>query len=508
MNQRWFIILAVMVILAGAGLRLPRIGTRSLWFDEALAADNSQGTLAETVAQTRANNSSPILYPMMLYVVEKVGHGAGLVRAVSFASSVLLIVLLVVAGKQLIGPIPALIAAVLAAFSPDQIHYAQEVREYAFSSLFAGLMTFAYLDYVTRPAGGRQKLRLFLLLGFCPLIQYGLVLFGCGILLALVWGAMVERTVSWFDVFVAGGCLGVAGLFSLLFTLRYQYGADIGYLDESLFTFGKTNFVKLFCWNMTKLLMFLTTGLMGFGVVVLGLAFVLVAPAQPSARAIRKLLICVGGVALLAAVAHQYPFGGVRQCLYLAPLVGIAIAMGLQEILIPTTGERALLRIALVTIVLLGSGMYGVVKDKPYGEFENSQIILSKLKELAAPGDDVYLYYGARPAFEFYGSRFGFPARLSQEAKSRWSLFLSEAQGRRLIFGGHHRDKPADYVPEILSAVRPESHRLWLVFSHVHQDEDRRIVHDLESANPAWKASEVLGATNTALYELTRMTDR
>jgi uncharacterized membrane protein len=471
-------------------------------FDEALAANNSRGTLAETVANTRAHNSSPILYPLILYAVQKAGHSAVLLRSVSFVSSVLLIILVAVAGKQLIGPVPALIAAVLVAFSPGQIHYAQEVREYAFSSLFAGLVTFAYLDYLARPGERRQKLRLFLLLGFCPLIQYGLVLFGCGILLALVWGATVERTLPWRDVFVAGACLGVAGLFSLVFTLRYQFGADVWYLEDSLFTFGKTNPVKFLGWNMTKLLMFLATGLMGFGVVVLGFAFVLLAPAQPCAKAIRKLLICVGGVALLAAMAHLYPFGGVHQCLYLAPLVGIAIAVGLQEILIPTTGERTLLRISLVTIVLIGSGMYGVVKEKPYGEFENSQMVLSRLAEVAAPTDGVYFYYGVRPAFEFYGDRFGFPARLSQETEAGWRLSVSVVQGKQLIFGGEHRDKPGEYVPEILSAVRPESHRVWLVFSHVFNHEDQRIVHDLEASNPAWRTLERLNATNTALIEM------
>jgi 4-amino-4-deoxy-L-arabinose transferase-like glycosyltransferase len=508
MNQRWFNILAVIIVLLGAGLRLPGLGTRSLWFDEALAADNSRGTLAETVAQTRVNNSSPILYPLILYAVQKVGDGAVAVRAVSFTSSTLLIVLVAMVGKQLIGPISSLMAAVLVAFSPSQIHYAQEVREYAFSSLFAGMMTFAYLDYLQQPTDGRRRIRLFLLLGLCPLIQYGLVLFGCGVLLALVWSAVVDHTVPWRDVLVAGAGLGIVGLFSLLFTLRYQLGADVWYLDGALFRAGKTNLVRFLYHNTSSLLMFLTTGSMAFDVVILGLAFILAAPVQPCAKAVRKLLICAWGVALLAALAHQYPFGGVRQCLYLAPLVGVAIAVGLQELLAPTTGERTLLRISLVILVLFASGIYGIAKEKPYDEVENSQPVLRRLKELAAPEDDVYIYYGARPAFEFYGDRLGFPVRLNQEAQSQWSLFVADTQGERLIFGGHHRERPEEYAPEILSAVRPESRRLWLVFSHVMPDEDQRIMHDLKSTHPDWKVSEPISTANAALYEVARVADR
>lgn len=503
MNTRWFNIMAMMVILAGAGLRLPNLATRSLWFDEALAANNSRGTLAETVAETRANNSSPIVYPLILYAVQKAGHATVLVRLVSFLSSVGLIILVTLAGKKLIGPIPALMAAAILAVSPSQIHFAQEVREYAFSSLFAGIVTFGYLDYLARPDGRRQKLLLFALLASCPLIQYGLVLLGAGILLALAWGAIADRRVPWPDVFVAGGCLGAASLFSLLFTLRYQLGADAWYLDGSLFSFGKTHLVAFLYENTTSLLMFLTVGWMTFGLVVLGLAFVLVEPGQPCAKAMRKLFICCMGVALIAAMAHQYPFGGVRQCLYLAPLVSVAIALGLYEFMVPLAAERIWLRFSLVVSVLILAGVFEIRTKNPYGETENPQLVLNRLKQLADPDDDIYIYYGARPAFEFYGRHLGFPVVPSQEAELRWSSFVSTENGRLLIFGGHHRDKPEEYASEILSAARPGSHRLWLVFSHVFHDEDQRIIHDLKSASPTWNVSEVLDATNAALYELT-----
>ena len=148
MKTRGYFILSLLIFALGAGLRLPHLATRSLWFDEAVAAN---------VADTRTENSSPILYPLLLHAVEKVGHTAAMVRAPSYACSVMLILLVLVLGRRLLGDRAALLAALLLAITPSQIHFAQEVREYACSALVAALMTFACLNYLSHPSGRPQR---------------------------------------------------------------------------------------------------------------------------------------------------------------------------------------------------------------------------------------------------------------------------------------------------------------------------------------------------------------
>ena len=484
MSKRWFCILAVLITLLGAGLRLPHLATRSLWFDETMAANNSRGSLIETVRNTRTDNSSPILYPLVLHAAQKLGHSAMIVRAPSFAASVLLIIVVLVLGDKLLGSRAALLAALLLAVAPSQIHYAQEVREYALSSLVAALMTLAYLAFLARPGGRPEKLRLWAVLAIAPLVQYGLVLYAFAILLAMVWTALADRTVSWRDIAVACAGLGATGLFSFLFTLRYQWGQDVWYLVDYLFTAGSINAGKFLLTNTLSLLTFLTPGRSAFALVVLGLALVLVLASRPCTRSIRKLSLCAGGIAIMAAVLHVYPLGSVRQCLYLAPLVCIAVAAGFEEISFPLGLGRSLRLLAVVASIFAISGFAGVINRSPYEEFEDSQAVLNQSARLATPADPVYIYYGARPAVEFY-----------------WD----KEKRKNLIFGGMHRDRPENYSLELLSAIRPGTTRFWLVFSHITFSEDLRIVEDLRSAG--WTVTDRLRTTGAALFEATRPPD-
>ena len=61
----------------------------SVWYDEAVAANNSSGTLSEVIPNTRHRNSSPILYPLALWAVQKVDVSAFSIRILPATASVL-----------------------------------------------------------------------------------------------------------------------------------------------------------------------------------------------------------------------------------------------------------------------------------------------------------------------------------------------------------------------------------------------------------------------------------
>lgn len=134
--------------------------------------------------------------------------------------------------------------------------------------------------------------------------------------------------------------------------------------------------------------------------------------------------------------------------------------------------------IAIVCVVVV-SGVFQIRLLKPYAEIENIQQVLLVLQSHIEPGDGVYIYPGAAFAVDFY----------------------VRERDRRFIYGDYHQKEPEKHVPEILAGLGPEENRLWLVFSHIYRDEDKRILHDL---SVDWKVEPVLSVTGSALYLATR----
>ena len=79
----------VCLLLAAAGLRFYGLPGHYLWGDEATAANNAGGALTEVIPNTRCCNSSPILYPLALWVVQKVDVSIFSVRVLPATASVL-----------------------------------------------------------------------------------------------------------------------------------------------------------------------------------------------------------------------------------------------------------------------------------------------------------------------------------------------------------------------------------------------------------------------------------
>ena len=131
----------VVVLVAAAGLRFHDLSEHYLWYDEAAAANYSRGTFSETISNTRCCNSSPILYPLVLYAVQKVESTIFSVRVVPVMASVLTVAaLLFVLPRAGVSRRAAFLAALLATLSVEAIRHAQDAREYSIDALLAVLM--------------------------------------------------------------------------------------------------------------------------------------------------------------------------------------------------------------------------------------------------------------------------------------------------------------------------------------------------------------------------------
>lgn len=479
---RIFLLASILIILLAASLRVYHIAQRSLWLDEAIAANISRGTLPETLTLTRGLHSAPITDPLILYAVEKVSSGPLAVRMPSLVASVLAVFLMLC-----FVTIPSIdcktagLAALMLTVSAAQIRYAQEVREYSLSVLYAGVLLYAYLSYISKKEQGNSPILLYLTLFFAPLVQYGLVLFSLGVLSALLIltfnGNKRGRRIA--QIITASCFLALGGLLSFFLTLRYQWGDDAWYLNDYFWTPG-SSVLRFTLRNTHHLITFLLPGLAVASISVFALLIYLMASIRRRTLpplAVLALTSC--GIILLCSLLHLYPYGGIRQCLFVAPVLCLLASEGIVQVANRITGRASSLVFAAIVCVVVVSGALQIRLLKPYAEVEDIQQVLHSLQSHIEPGDAVYIYSGAVFAVDYY-------------VKERDPSYM---------YGAYHRKAPEKYIPEIQAGLDPGANRLWIVFSHIYRDEDRRILQDLSKD---WNVEPVLTVTGSALCLATR----
>src|ERR1700731_2964453 len=120
----------ILIVLLAASLRIYHISKRSLWLDEAIAANISRGTLDQTLVLTRGLHSAPVADPLILLSVEKIAAGPMAVRTPSLIASLFAVILMLCFVRiPSIGQKTAILSSLMLSISAAQIRYAQEVRE-------------------------------------------------------------------------------------------------------------------------------------------------------------------------------------------------------------------------------------------------------------------------------------------------------------------------------------------------------------------------------------------
>lgn len=135
------------ILLVALLLRVPNLGQKSLWYDEAYSATASQ--LSRAAQFDDIDPSRPPLHLTLLhYWTQAFGNGETAVRMPSALVSLINIWLLFVLARRLFDNETALLAASLLALSPLDVWYAQEARTYLFVTC-AGLLMALGLTWET-----------------------------------------------------------------------------------------------------------------------------------------------------------------------------------------------------------------------------------------------------------------------------------------------------------------------------------------------------------------------
>ncbi len=423
----------VCLILVAAGLRFYDLPGHSVWYDEVVAANNSSGILSEVVSNTRDNNSSPILYPLALWAVQKVDISAFSIRVLPATASVLTVaVMLFLLPRLGVARGAAFLAALLATLSDAAIKNAQDAREYSIDALLAVLMIAGLLWYLR---DGRKAL-LCVSLFLAPLLQYGLVLFGT----ALMGAAMVlpptlatpegdsrlSRIRHWLQQRIAlvwpAGCFLAGCALTYAVTLRYHWGRpDLGpdgYLSahyyqgkldaQSIFEFSIDGIRRLLTYHLPEVVAIaVLTALAVFLVA----AFLRKFQGEFPGSAIAVLFTLCIAVSVGAALLGIYPLGGIRQVIYLGPVIFLTVGVAIHWIAesLAALTHRVWLAPALAVVAAGAIALAGVGAMRQDSS-QNIKSVLAALEERVRQEDMVYTIRWAAPSIQFYHGEEGSPA--------------------------------------------------------------------------------------------------
>ena len=152
MPRRWSLVLAALLVMLGAVLRVWQ-ARESLWVDELHTAWCAGGSLADVVPRAAIGNQSPLFFWLEWLLLQFGGRSELVLRAPSLiAGSLLPAALYGLAWRWTRSDLVALVAAALVIVDPRSIFYATEARPYALVELLAVAHVAIFLELLARPS--------------------------------------------------------------------------------------------------------------------------------------------------------------------------------------------------------------------------------------------------------------------------------------------------------------------------------------------------------------------
>jgi mannosyltransferase len=139
------IYLVAAVTMIGAVLRLWELGSQSLWLDEVFTARVAPLDVAGILGAIRSDLDTPPLHPLVVHAFLALGDSEFVLRLPSALAAIISIPLMYIVARRLLGRRTGLLAAMLMAWSPFAVYYAQEARMYGLVLTFALLTLYCLL---------------------------------------------------------------------------------------------------------------------------------------------------------------------------------------------------------------------------------------------------------------------------------------------------------------------------------------------------------------------------
>lgn len=143
----WFV---VFITLVGGWLRMLLLGTKGMWLDETFSvwvANHSVIDMLQWII--KIDQHPPLYYFLLHYWIAAIGDTPYDARLLSVLFGVGTIPVIYLIGKRMAGALVGLAAAVILAFSPFHIFYAQETRMYTLLTFNAAVAIYALVRLLT-----------------------------------------------------------------------------------------------------------------------------------------------------------------------------------------------------------------------------------------------------------------------------------------------------------------------------------------------------------------------
>ena len=449
------------------------LGGRSFWYDEAWVATSVLSpSLGAAFEIEDAPQSTPPLFLAALWLVARVAPSEAALRLIPALCALLAVPLFYMLARRLTGRDGlALIGAALLAFSPAFLRYARELKQYSGDAAVAVVLFLLTERY----CASRRRRDLVALAGAAAVGVWFSSVSVVAVVALLTRMAVAAHTTdgdgatrrpvaarlrAW-ALPIAALALAAGFSFGLEYLVVLRGLANDSYLRG----FWRSQFLSeatlpesaaLAVERTRELAAFLARYHPGKGLALFSLYVV----GSLAALLRRRLALAVYAivptlVAATLALLERYPFGGNRTDLFLLPSVCLGVA-GAFALAWPSSPGRERVALALVGlgVVWIGTQATWLQLSRPFRR-EELREPLAAMQALRQPGDYVYVYYGAKPAFRYY-------------ARGAWDA--------RTVIGGEHRGSPESYREELRQLLdgsqRPA--RWWLVFSHFGVREDER----------------------------------
>jgi hypothetical protein len=473
------------MICIGVILRLAQyIFNRSLWFDEAaLALNIMTRSFSELLQPLDYNQGAPVGFLIVeKLAIRALGKSDYALRVFPFVCGVLSLFLFYRVAKRYIDARAVPVALGLFAISGQLIYYSSEVKQYS-SDVCVALVLYAVVLHVqSRPSTALHMAFLGIVGGAAIWLSHpaAFILAGVGLSMSCTYlgrrewpkiGRLSIAFLIWTLSFVGAYLVSLRDLIHNRALQRYWAEAfmPLPSITVSYFTWLVETFFRVF--------------IVPIGLPLNGIAALtfLIGCVSMFLRKREDFFVLISPLAFLLAASglQLYPLGG-RLLLFGVPFALLFIALGADRIIGKASEESRVIGIVLIGLLALHPTLSAGSHLLTPRTFEEIQPVMSYFKEHRREGDLLYLYYGASLAFSYYAEDYGF-------------------RRGEYVIGVASRDNWKRYAGD-LDRLRGNK-RVWLLFSHVHKDEERLFLSHLQGIGMRLDSFTAPGAA-VYLYDL------
>lgn len=467
------------ITLIGAILRIYHIGFKPLWLDEAvLYWISNSDSLKDVITQNALRNSTPPLFPILIRYISILGDTEKMLRLIPMIAGTASIPAIYYLFREFINKYPAFVLTLMVAVAPTQIKFSQELREYSLTFLLSTLILLFFSRYLNKQ-DTKDLIILSIFMCFGIFTQYGISLLIICLNLIYLFTLIANkenrksRLLRWVLSQIVTLAAALLVIYLSLQEQSHFFEASKSpshYLYNAYWNGSVRSLLNFIIKNTYALLRFSFSSNIFLFLIIIGFIFLTI---NFNSFSLPLLLFMVPMImTVLLAALGIYPYHGDRQDIFLTPMIYMIAGFGINYLWDIDKKRWAILILLFFPITA------GIIQSWNYLNSpgaENIIPVVEKLKELKGEHDSVYVYYAAKPAFDYYVR----------------DLIISN-----VIYGTSNREDANKYLIEIDNTFSPND-SVWYVFSHCWKNECNLIRNHLSKTN---NVDVVVKENNAYLY--------